>query len=605
MSLTASTKTHKPTPKHPISLESSFTDWQQPLPKKTLNRLQQAPPAAAWEIWKKYLVNRKTVTDLSHLLPVSNSPLAWSANISLQRDETLSFLSQITNFSRSTKHTEATETLLIQWLSTTPAETTHSAEALQTVACAWSLSELSQLLDAELWWGVLERLVSTAADALQLDVVTHPLPANLLGGELPLVLAYYFPELKSTSDLSSLAIEFLSEALVEILDGEGMPKANYLPFFGPLLGSWTRCRAIIKHRSKLSWSDDAEGQYRWMITQAVRMSRGQGGFAFGINDNLLADRDLLLSAVELGGNRSDAIAADSILGRKKRDADKPLAIDASYHSEWAAVGLLRSKLTKKSRQLSVTYEKSENQIELAQGNSVVFAGELASQLTLDKTVGDGASRNDWEQVAWESDTEVDYLEIEKDISPHTRLQRSFLLARSDQFLLVADAVISRSDMPIHHRIDFPLGDGMTVDSEQGSWELTLKDSQTRARVLPLGLPEWKAGCRHGSLQVKRRSLRIEQTGHTRLFVPLFIDLSPKRAGKKLTWRRLSIGENRRNLSPDVAVGYRVQIGREQWLIYRSLDRPTPRTVLGQNLLCEFHVSRFLPSGDAESLIEVQ
>ena len=34
MSLTASTKTHKPTPKHPISLESSFTDWQQPLPKK-------------------------------------------------------------------------------------------------------------------------------------------------------------------------------------------------------------------------------------------------------------------------------------------------------------------------------------------------------------------------------------------------------------------------------------------------------------------------------------------------------------------------------------------------------------------------------------------
>ena len=198
MSLTASTKTHKPTPKHPISLESSSTDWQQPLPKKTLNRLQQAPPAAAWEIWKKYLVNRKKVTDLSHLLPVSNSPLAWSANISLQRDETLSFLSQIANFSRSTKHTAATETLLIQWLSTTPAETTHSAEALQTVACAWSLSELSQLLDAELWWGVLERLVSTAADALQLDVVTHPLPANLLGGELPLVLAYYFPELRTT-----------------------------------------------------------------------------------------------------------------------------------------------------------------------------------------------------------------------------------------------------------------------------------------------------------------------------------------------------------------------------------------------------------------------
>ena len=602
---TASTKTHKPTSKHQISLESSSTDWQHPLPKKTLNQLQQAPSAAAWEIWKKYLANRKKITDLSHLLPISKSPLVWSANSSVQRDETLCFLSQIASSSQSTKHAEATETRLIQWLSATPAETFHSVEALQTVACAWSLAGLSQLLDAELWWGILERLVSTAADALQLNVETQPLATNLLGGELPLVLAYYFPELKSTSDLSSLAIEFLSEALVEMLDGEGMLKANYLPFFGPLLGSWTRCRAIIRHRGKLSWSDNAEGQYRWLITQAVRMSRGKGGFAFGSIDNLSSDRDLLLSAVELSGNRSDAIAADSILGQKKRSADKPLSIEASYHSEWAAVGLLRSKLTKKSRQLSVTYAKSKNQIELAQGNSVLFTGELASHLTLDKSGGDASSHNDWEQVAWESDADVDYLEIEKDISPHTRLQRSFLLARSDQFLLVADAVISRSDMPIHHRIDFPLGDGMTVDSEQDSWELTLKDPQTRARVLPLGLPEWRAGCRHGSLQVKRRSLSIEQTGHTRLFIPLFIDLSPKRASRKLTWRRLSIGENRRNLSPDVAVGYRVQIGREQWLIYRSLDRPTPRTVLGQNLLCEFHVSRFLPSGDAEPLIEVQ
>jgi hypothetical protein len=253
----------------------------------------------------------------------------------------------------------------------------------------------------------------------------------------------------------------------------------------------------------------------------------------------------------------------------------------------------------------VTYEQSENRIELSHGNSVLFTGELASHLTLDKSLGNAATCNDWEQVAWESDTDIDYLEIEKDISPHTRLQRSFLLARSDQFLLVADAVISRSEMPIHHRIDFPLGDGITVDSEHDSWELTLQAPQALARVLPLGLPEWKAGCRHGSLKVKQRSLSIEQTGHTRLFVPLFIDLSPKRGSRKLTWRRLAIGENRRNLPPHIAVGYRVQVGREQWLIYRSLDRPTPRTVLGQNLLCEFHVSRFLPSGEAESLIEVQ
>ena len=73
----------------------------------------------------------------------------------------------------------------------------------------------------------------------------------------------------------------------------------------------------------------------------------------------------------------------------------------------------------------------------------------------------------------------------------------------------------------------------------------------------------------------------------------------------LELRQLAVGENRRNLAFNVAAGFRVQIGQEQWLIYRSLDRVIPRTVLGQNLLCEYHVSQFLPTGIAKPLIEVQ
>ena len=190
-----------------------------------------------------------------------------------------------------------------------------------------------------------------------------------------------------------------------------------------------------------------------------------------------------------------------------------------------------------------------------------------------RTSLDSTSQYDWEQVAWESDRDMDYLEIEREVAPNTRLQRSFLLSRSDHFMLMADAVIADEHSKLSHTIEIPLGDKITVDNQRDSWEMSLKAPQTLSRVLPLGLPEWKSGSRFGDFNIQRRSLLVHQMGVSRLFVPLFFDLSPKRSKKKLTWRRLSVGEERVNVGADVAVGYRVQIGNEQWLIYRSLLDP--------------------------------
>jgi hypothetical protein len=68
---------------------------------------------------------------------------------------------------------------------------------------------------------------------------------------------------------------------------------------------------------------------------------------------------------------------------------------------------------------------------------------------------------------------------------------------------------------------------------------------------------------------------------------------------------LSVGNMRKIEPPEAAVSYRVQIGDEQWLIYRSLTPRENRTVLGQNLMCEMHVSRFLENGDVEELLELE
>lgn len=90
-----------------------------------------------------------------------------------------------------------------------------------------------------------------------------------------------------------------------------------------------------------------------------------------------------------------------------------------------------------------------------------------------------------------------------------------------------------------------------------------------------------------------------------LFAPLFFDLRSRRFEKRRTWRRLTVGEERAIAGPDVAVGYRAQVGKSQWLVFRSLQEGRSRTVLGHHLFSEFLVGRFSSEGTVESLIEIE
>jgi hypothetical protein len=68
---------------------------------------------------------------------------------------------------------------------------------------------------------------------------------------------------------------------------------------------------------------------------------------------------------------------------------------------------------------------------------------------------------------------------------------------------------------------------------------------------------------------------------------------------------LTVAQDRRSVAADVAVGYRVQLGRKQWLIYRSLGSRANRTLLGSNLISEFMLARFTQQGEAEPLLEIE
>lgn len=148
----------------------------------------------------------------------------------------------------------------------------------------------------------------------------------------------------------------------------------------------------------------------------------------------------------------------------------------------------------------------------------------------------------------------------------------------------------------------PAGFGQAAES----WEGFLLKDRAAALVLPLGLPEWRAERGPGSLRTAGNALELCQGGRGgAILAPLFIDLKPKRITRGSTWRRLTVAANQSIQPPEVAVGYRIASGNDQWLIYRSLAPAANRTLLGHNLISELLIARFGRDGEVQSLIEIE
>src|SRR5690606_2572108 len=78
--------------------------------------------------------------------------------------------------------------------------------------------------------------------------------------------------------------------------------------------------------------------------------------------------------------------------------------------------------------------------ELNLAEQVVFSGNVDPRVEVDGR--DLAIEGEWEQTCWQSDDDLDYLEIEIELQRGWRVQRQLMLARVDGLLLMADALLS-------------------------------------------------------------------------------------------------------------------------------------------------------------------
>ncbi len=577
--------------------------WHKSAPASVRKAFSAGELSDGWSAWREHLSARRQPKPVTSLLPDGDGGLSWAVPDSLDGHGRPDWLERSAQASRPDP---AIEKDMLEWLAESAGTAASAAYGFDAVACCRGLPQLAGVLSPEAWWALLDHLATDADEAGTAGVIEDPLVRQLLAGELALTMAYLFPEINACRKLKSSARGALSAGLVDLLDGEGLPEAGNLHLFRPLLACWTRCRAIGGQIPGRSFSKAALEQYEWMVRQALRLTRHDGTQVFSHGPSGVYDGRLFQAALLFGGDQDDEQIAGLVLPRKKgrsKPGDESRLPEPAYHSPWASAAVLRPAWSRTSERLTVLYHESPLQIELACGKDVLWSGAWQLDVRLDGKLLEPGS--DWGDLCWISDDDADYLELELELG-EVRVQRQILLAREDRFLFLADVVLGEQPGKIDYRGCLPLLPGVEFRAADESREGILAGVKRRAAVLPLALPEWQADERIGELARTAAGLELRQTCEgRRLYAPLFFDLDRNRHRKRLTWRQLTVAESLEVQPPEVAAGYRVAIGRQQWLVYRSLAEKANRTLLGHNLSSEMLVARFDESGEVEPLVEIE
>ncbi len=598
------------------SSPSSAAGWTTDAPKTIRRDTLVGEAGKGWQAWVNHLQRRKSPVALEKACaPKSKTwPLVWALPQTLVGSPTEKTIEELACLSKAKPADIGRLADQVQeWSGLSLASPLELSLAFESLAVAHALPALAEQLAAEDWWEVLGRLVKLAQQS-EVDRDADPLVALVLGGELPLTLAYLFPEYAPCAALAETARHTLSEGLTELLDGEGLPHADLLPHVRVLLGCFTRSHALSLQQQTDCFSDEAHLQYEWLLRNALMFSRGDGTHAFAQEDGQPWNADLLAAALEFAGNRKDRAAAALALPAKllpgkpkKNKSSASLEAQAPWpatDSEWSAVSMLRSRWARSGERLAVTYADRRQGLDLDTGRGLVLSGEWQAEISIDGELL--APVDEWKANCWESDDDVDYLELELPLSSGVTLQRQILLAREQRFLYLCDVILGESKAAIEYRGSLPLAAGVQFVPEADSREGHLVGKKKLGLVMPLALPEWRSDPRHGQLAARGEHLVLQQSANgENLACPILIDLKPRRLSAQRTWRQLTVAEKLEIQPADVAVGYRAQCGSDQWLFFRTMGARGNRTVLGQNLISEFLAGVIDEEGDVDTLVEIE
>ncbi len=503
------------------------------------------------------------------------------------------------------------ETVAFGWVNTADA---FPKSALGVAAIGWHLPEharrpgnewLTQWLQL-----VVERMITYTPD-LEESVICH----LVLQCEMPLLIGLATSASQRTAlHEASKAMDNLAEYLERSEEAPAPWLAHGATYLRAALASVVRCRVLANALGLRKWYPPQQRALAGLLKHAARWSRPNGTQLLAAGATSPRTKSIWEALVKQTKNPKGLQAAmhcSGLLVTPGVNAHKsvrnhklpPLTV---YCDDAAGV-VMQSDWRKKGSRCAIDFSDSEICLEvLGPKGQPILAGEWTVGVELEHQAQ--LQLDEWSEVCWFSDDDVDYLELEAKFGQHARVQRQALFFREDRMLLLADALLCDQAGPWSLASRIPLAADARFEPTKKTTEgFVVTPGGARCLTLPLHLPEWKRQLASGGLEVENDILLAHQQ-HTgqRLYVATLISLQNSHAKQPYTWRQLTVGDDLRIASPEEAVAFRVQIGSQQWLIYRSLTLPKRRTALGMHTLAEFYAGRFdVDSGDADTLLEVE
>ncbi len=470
-------------------------------------------------------------------------------------------------------------------------------------AATWALARLVRRRPAAGSAGRhLERLVAEARSAVDILAERDTRPARFL-----LVLARLFGDVDACRDLERPATAAVAEEISRLVTVDGAVGLSGSAAVVERVCRWAGLRAAGGALGGVAWDEPVERRWAAASAGALRLL-GAGGRGLAVSGRLpIAVTAPLLEEV-----------ARSAKGRARRTARALRSSDAKVsrrglvpldqHDAAAAVAVVRTGWGRDAVRVMLEYRDAAPRLEIAVGDRLLVDGGWDWTTSVDgrRLDVEGA----WAVECWEADRKAACVEIVAPLAGGLRIERQVVVLRRERIVLLADAIVpggtaaAGTDGDLGHRMAVRLAPALDAEPAAETREVLVYDGRMRAMALPLALPEWRI-TGQGSLDVTDGELALTQTGRRRLYAPLWLDCDPRRSGRQLTWRQLTVADTRRNLPPQQAAGFRVQSGDEQWLLYRALDMPRNRTLLGCNVSCGFLLGRIKRSGEVARTIEIE
>ena len=468
--------------------------------------------------------------------------------------------------------------------------------------------------------GLLERLVGEARAAQPVLAASDTLPARFV-----VTLARLFRDIEACRRLEPAATTAVVGEIERLTSTRGVVNVAGSNAMVDRVSRWTTIREVAAITGDPAWGEATERRWREAATNAIRLLGDDGRRLTAGGLMPVRFTEPLLDAVAaLGGRRKRAAEA---VRRSRSAGGKPRRfIRRDLHDAAAAVAIMRAGWDRGDLRVLVDYRQAVPHLEIAAGDRMLVDGPWQW------SVSDGAlgleAEGPWTASCWESDRQATFLEITAPLPGGRQFERQVLLLRREKVVLLADAVTTPAaadpqtsprptaavngrhggddgPAPLRCRSVVRLAPGLEAEPAEETREALVFDTRMRLLAVPLALPEWRVG-RGGSLEHGPDGLALAQeSAGRRLYAPLWLDCDAGRIGKPLTWRQLTVADTRINLPPHQAAGFRVQAGQEQWLLYRSLDTPRNRTLLGCNESCEFLIGRIRPRGSVKRTLEIQ